>query len=414
MIFLFYFVYVLSALYFLGKNRYFDFYTISFIGFSFYFLPGFFGEVAYLSNSGWVYTPIHPLTYTVMISIVMSITLLAVFSDKYYCRSMIQKNNFSHSKLRLYLNILIFVSGATLALAVLTSSGSIFNPNKSEVMGNLNRWHIFFTTASTIGFPVSMLSKQKKYIIIFLTFLLINAYIGFRSPLVISVLTSCVVGFYGRRFRLFTLYKFSLIFALFILCMFLYKYIGFILKAGMWDLVLERLFTLDTYSKMLMWSEPFLILNTLNAVVIHDYQTDAKHVYSTIYSFILFAPELGAEIKSFNDYFQPDLFGSLDYGMASNIWAQFYSAFSWMGVVLMIFMFCFILLLSNYALRKSSYINLALFSPIYVYFAFYIHRNDLGYAITLSKRLFLICVILVLLAKLIPFKAVSFSKENRH
>ena len=413
MIFSFYFVYVSSALYFLGKNRYFDFCTISFIGFSFYFLPGFFGEVSYLSNSGWVYKSIHPLTYIVMISIVIGVTLVAVFSDLFYRPSMIQKNSFSQGKLRLYLNALVFLSAASLVMAILTSSGSIFNPDKSGVMTTLNRWHILFATASTIGLPVSMMSKHKGRTIVFLIFLLIDAYIGFRSPLVISVLSSIVVVLYGRRIRLFTLYKYGLGFLLFVLLLFLYKYLGFVLKSGMWDLVSERLLSLDTYSNMIMMSEPFVILNTLNTVVILDYQTDAKHIYSSIYSLILFAPELGAEIQSFNDYFQADLFPEVDYGMASNIWAQFLSGLGLLGLILIILIYCLILFLSNYALRKGSYMNLSLASPIYVYFAFYIHRNDLGYALTLSKRLFLKCVFLVLLAEFIPFKAVSFSKENR-
>jgi len=409
MIYSFYILYIFCGAYFFFKKRDVDYFLVSFVGCSLYFLPGFFGETAYLSSQGWVHTPIHWKTYTVMLAVLASITFFAVFNDLIYRENKASRAVIVTNTKSSYLYILSILSIASLLLLYVTTGGGAFGEDKSAIMSELNRWHILFYMTATIGLPFAVLLKRKFFIGIFLSLLVVNLLIGFRSPIVIAALASIVMNFNGKKVRLVGHYKKILFLIFFALLMFLYKYIAMVMKSGLWDIVFERLYSLETYKNMIIMSEPFVVLNNLNKILILDYHSSAEHIYSAIYQLIIFSPELGAQIVSFNDIFQPDLFPKVDYGLASNIWAQFYSAFDWLGVIFIIILYCFILFCANFQLRRARLTNVALYSSMFVYLSFYIHRNDLGYAINLSKRVFII----VLLLQIVVTIAFLPSKVNK-
>src|SRR5690606_41059085 len=68
---------------------------------------------------------------------------------------------------------------------------------------------------------------------------------------------------------------------------------------------------------------------TLNEVVLRGFRTEFDHVSAVVYQLLFFSDKLGLTASSFNDYFQGALFPGVDYGMASNIWAQMWSAGGW-------------------------------------------------------------------------------------
>jgi hypothetical protein len=78
-----------------------------------------------------------------------------------------------------------------------------------------------------------------------------------------------------------------------------------------------------------------------------------------------------------------------------------WSAGGWPLLLVFIVVFNIVLLAGNAALRmRSSFLRPALV-PIFVYWAFYIHRNDLNYIVNLEKRVLLVALGTAVLAELI-------------
>ncbi|MFQ3248841.1 MAG: hypothetical protein ACI9O6_000645 [Glaciecola sp.] len=385
---------LIASLYFFLNKRVFDYYTIAFFGCFLYFMPGFFGMTSYLNESGWVKTPIHELTYLLMIIVIFSILMFGWIADKLFKTKVNFKRIFViEYKVHYSLLFLALVSSLSLILLIISTNGMVFQAEKDSVLESLNRWHILFYSAATLGFPIAAFFRKIKLSIVFFTLLVVNLYIGFRAPIVISVLALLVVFLSAKGpIRLIVYYKWLLTFTCFGLLMFLYKYIAFGIKAGLWDLVFQSITNAETYVNMITMSEPFVVLNNLNIVIIKNYTTGFDHLMSAVYQLILFAPQLGAETVSFNDHFQNDLFPTVKYGLASNIWAQMLSSGGWLLCVFFVAFYNIALFLGRYFLYRFNLLTICITSPIFVYFAFYIHRNDLGYAINISKRLFLIII----------------------
>jgi hypothetical protein len=136
-------------------------------------------------------------------------------------------------------------------------------------------------------------------------------------------------------------------------------------------------------------------------VVTNRFETTADHVISSLYQFILFAPELGAESITFNSLFQPALFPNVEYGLAANIWAQMWSAGGWPLLIVFVLIFNVILALGNSTLRARSAVLKAGLAPVFCCWAFYIHRNELGYALNLEKRLLLLLFFVIVVLAIV-------------
>jgi hypothetical protein len=187
--------------------------------------------------------------------------------------------------------------------------------------------------------------------------------------------------------------------------MFIYKYAIAAAKLGMWDLVWSILSDPDQLMLAFTQSEPFAIQQILNDVIASRFVTSLDHVLSSFYQFLLFAPELGAEVVSFNSVFQPALFPEIEYGIASNIWAQMWSAGGWPLLALFCVVFNGAIALGNVSIRARCPAIRAGLAPVFSYWTFYIHRNDLGYALNLGKRHLLVLVLALLIAALLKAAA---------
>jgi hypothetical protein len=85
---------------------------------------------------------------------------------------------------------------------------------------------------------------------------------------------------------------------------------------------------------------------------------------------------------SFNSIFQPALFPSVPWGMASNAWAEYYACGGWMALLALIFLFFIIIRASNQLLwrdSKHSSIVTTIVLSCMIPFVFFIHRSDLAF-----------------------------------
>lgn len=222
--------------------------------------------------------------------------------------------------------------------------------------------------------------------------LLFNLYIGFRSPLAIALISVFVLAISrkGAPVRLISYWRLGLVVVFFGFFLFVVKHVIYAVKAGNYGVVVESLKNVQFIFYAFIKSEPFVVQSILNSVVVNDFETGLDHIIYSFFQFFLFSRDLGLDMVSFNSYFQPALFADVEYGMASNIWAQMWSAGGWGLLVLFLLFFLFVIVLFNKTLESRSLFVRAGFAPLACYWCFYIHRNDLGYAFNLEKRLLII------------------------
>lgn len=394
-------IFILTALagtaYFASARRCVDYFTLAFFSAAVYFLPGFLGATSFHVEGIWSDTPIHPEAYGVMITVLFSIVLSALVADRFAPRVPL--------RLRIPGEAVAvwFVAAAALAgLAgvALTAGRQLLDPDKVSVMKALGRWDILFYSAAVVGFPVAVWKRQTLLASCFMLLLLVELYVGSRSPIAIAMLAALLLVLHdeGGPQRLVRRWRYVALVIPFGFVLFAYKQIAFAVKSGRWDLVVQQLTNAESYAFFVTHSEPFATQQILNDVIAQRFHTGADHILSTLYQLIIFAPELGANAVAFNDYFQPALFPEVDYGLAANIWAQMWSAGGWPLLIAFVVVFNLGLLLGNVSLRLSSPFLRAGLAPAFVYWAFYLHRNDLGYQINLEKRVLLIVVAAAIVA----------------
>lgn len=389
-----------GSLYYLLGKRGFDYFSLAFFSADVYFLPGFFGYVSYGVNGAWTNSVIYPETYGIMIAVLLSILLST------WCSARIKPlwgPGVTIRAMNATAGFLLLFAAAGFVGVLATAGHELLQPNKAVVLENLGRWDILFYSAASIGFPVALSLNRRALSAAFLALLLLDIFIGFRSAFAIALLSAMTlylhrqgVGRLAKRNWRLGLLALAIGFFLFA-----YAYFAFAVKSGSWDLLRSLSTSPESYIFLFTHSEPFVIQQTLNEVIAYRFKTDIADLVSSIANlFTVFAPELGARAVGFNDLFQRALFPEVDYGMANNIWAQMWSAGGWPLMLAFLVIYNLVLALGNRTLAIRNVVVRAGLAPLFVYWAFYIHRNDLGYALNLEKRSFLVLAAAIAMASL--------------
>jgi hypothetical protein len=399
----------IGACYFTFAKRRFDYFALAYFSALIYFLPGFFGATSFHVEGIWNDSPIHPEAYAVMMLVLVSIMGFAFIADRLLWRSSINRGwrvALAGENIAIWFIALLALIG--LLGVVLTAGNKLLSPDKVEMMEVLGRWHVLYYIASAVGFAIAVHQARHVLAICFLTFLLLDLYLGFRSPLAIGLFSAVILLLNSKdrpTNRLVAHWRLGLAVLLLGCMLFAYKHVIAAVKAGLWDLVVERLTTPEAYALFITQSEPFATQHILNEVITRGFRTPPDHLVTALYQLLIFAPELGASARLFNDYFQPTLFPEVDYGLASNIWAQMWSAGGWPLLLIFVTIFNAGLLAGNASLSlRNSFLRPAL-TPMFVYWAFYIHRNDLSYLINLEKRILIVTFVAAMLAALLSLAA---------
>ena len=379
-----------GSLYYILAKRRFDYFSLAFLSADVYFTPGFFGYASYQAHGIWSASYIYPETYWIMIAVLLSILCSS------WCSARIKPflgPSLTIPAVSSTAGILFLMAVSGLVGLLATTGHEIMEPDKAVVLQHLGRWDILFYSAASIGFPVALSLRKRALASAFIVLLLFDLFIGFRFAFAVSILSALTVYLHRQGIGRFVIRNWrigllALVFGYFLLA---YKYVAFGVKSGAWDLIAKLASSPDSYLFAFTHSEPFGIQQTLNEVVARQFKTNLSDIVSSIaYQFTIFSPELGAKVPSFNDLFQPALFPDVEYGMAGNIWAQMWSAGGWPLLSAFLVIYNFVLALGNRTLAIRNVVVRAGLAPIFVYWAFYIHRNDIGFQLSLEKRSFLV------------------------
>ncbi|EPP4297526.1 hypothetical protein ACUP6R_003312 [Vibrio navarrensis] len=398
-----------------------------FICISIYFMPLFFGVVNEPSGRYVEQVDIVPEFYL----IASFIFFLCPLSDFIYTKLLprkinifnsvnndIARNNVILETQTLSLIILILIS---FILQYVVSGPALLSADKSMVLEAKSRWTTLNTTASMIALCfLSLLKKEsiktKHYnLLLFFTFisLAFNIYIGHRSNAAIAFLGVCIIFFIDQRLDLVVRNnkkKILLVIAVSFF-FFIYKFIYIAVKMNDFQLVAEKLASDDFFVTAFTYSEPFTTQGIFNRVISDSYIVECSNI-AFIPVLILPAMNEYIDLESckYNYLIQRDLFPEVDYGVGSNIWAEFFSLGGYfslftLSVIFLICLICIYHLYRNvYSILAKSSISVAL-----VYICFYSNRKDLFLLVGILKRIVLTLLIIYVISFIIR-KLMYFSR----
>lgn len=398
--------------FFFIKKRKVDFMTVGFASQQIYFSPCFIQALGVheglMSN---------PLDSGVSIAGIFLVVLFLVFSIKIGASGRANKVEIADIRgYEYHAEVATFIAFIAFGVSLMQAGPVLFMGMKKDVLETIDRFYIVWTIASIYGFVVSCSLKKKVLACINILLLVVTVYVGFRSVAAIAAI-SFFSFMYSRRQSPVSLFLSDFKMVLFVLLVvvffFVYKGLYIAVKLGNYDRVFDNLLLSDFYLRVFFESEPFIVQRTFSDVIVYDFKIGIENLGRIIYMFTVFSNEIGVDNKSFNAYFQPVLYGDVNYGMGSNVWAHVYSSGGWLLFVVFAILYVLSLRLASHLLYTVRPSLVPLLVVLSSYWSFYIHRNDLVYQIGLERRVIIVFFMVFLLAWLFRSLKRVYLRSNK-
>lgn len=383
-----------GAAYFLLSHRRVDFFTLAFAAACVYFLPGFFGAVPY-GGLRSATVPLENQTYLVMTAVMTAITLGAWMFEPHGGQDAWKSRGVADPVAS---QVALIVATIGLTMTLRSDEGDLFSADKVEVLSAVSRWFYIFAVGASLAAVLAFLHRQWWTLLVATGLLLFSVYIGFRSHFALTVIAVFLSYFNAQgRQRFLARNQVAVVLALAAAVFFFsYKFVYRMVKLGEYDVVAERVIDPQFHLQAIADSEPFATQMILNEVLRSRYETDAAYIVEGLAAqSVLFSERFGLEAIAFNDLFQPELFPDIEWGMAGNIWAQMLAAGGWPLLLAFLTLFVLTLRAASRWLVTAGLSTRAMVALGGSYWAFYIHRNDIGYQVILEKRVLLSWLLIV-------------------
>lgn len=378
----------MGILYFLFKKRIFDFFSLAFFGSYIYFIPAVFGFVIKPSQMGFQKVVINNEVYYIYIIILTIFLFGAIIFDltnkKSYKTIIFKFTNISSQSI--YYSMLI-ISFVTLILFLVTNSNEIVSSGKPS----FNRFHHMFTLTFSLLILNTFYKQKYKSGMFFLMILLIDVYGGNREAFA-TVFLSLLVLISIKKFRYIRIGKkisFWIISLTSGMFLFLYKGLYRSILNQNYNIVISKLTSFDYYIDSIMMSEPFITQMILNETVINDFSIGKDYINSIISFIVPLSNYLfNVEMYNFSHEFTNKFFPFIDFGLASNIWAELYSL---LGILLILFFslinVIFLFLGSKFIIASENGFLNSLLTLMFSYWFFFMNRTGLLYQLTIQRRI---------------------------
>jgi hypothetical protein len=385
---------ICGAVYFLFSHRRVDLFTLAFAASCVYFLPGFFGAVPY-GDSGDSTVPLETETFLVMAAVMAAIALGAWMFESHGGHESRNSRSIADPVAS---QVALIVSVIGLVLTLQSDEGDLFSADKVEVLSAVSRWFYIYAVGASLSVVLAYLHRQWWTLLMAAGLLLFSVYVGFRSHFAMTVIAVFLAHFHAQGAQRFIgRNQIAAILALTAAMFFFsYKFVYRMVKLGEYDIVAERMVDPQFHLQAIVDSEPFATQMILNEILRSRFETDGAYIVEGLAAqSILFSERFGLEAVAFNDLFQPVLFPDIEWGMAGNIWAQMLAAGGWPLFLGFLGLFVLSLRAGSRWLATARLSTRALVALGGGYWAFYIHRNDIGYQVILEKRVLLSWLIIV-------------------
>lgn len=383
-------------------RRRFDLPALAFLCATVYFLPGIMGYVSMpVTSIGlWVEQPLIAEAYGVY-----ALVLAAILGAARICDRM---GDFPPAPGAAPLDP-ILLARVTLAGAwvgffwCLAVHGQDLRLPKEELLPHLSRGYVLWSEGATFGTLLAAVARRRGLLLGGLLLLAADMFVGFRIATAITLIALFFLWLSGEGpRRLLQDHGRKALLALpaaFLLL--LYKQVMAVIKLGRWDLFLANLGNPEIYRMAIFQSEPFGTQSILHEVLRQHFRTDPRQLLEALVNALPFGNVFFPEPRTFNDLFQPALFPGLGYGLANNFWAQMWSVGGWPFLALACLGFAGLLVLGERCLRQPGQALKAFWAYFWVYFVFYLHRNDLAYQLYLQRRVALYALLFAVIAALL-------------
>jgi len=391
---------IAGAAYFLLSHRRVDLFTLAFVSSGVYFLPGFFGAVPY-GGAHDSTVPLESETYLVMTVVMAAIAVGAWMFEPHGGHDTRRTRQIADPVAS---QVALVAAAIGLAMTLRSDEGDLFSADKVEVLSAVSRWFYVYAVSASLAVVLAFLHRQWWTLLMGVGLLTFSVYVGFRSHFAMTVIAVFLLHFHAQGPQRFLARNqvaavLALVTALFF---FSYKFVYRMVKLGEFDVVAERFIDPQFHLQAIADSEPFATQMIINEVIRSRFETDAGYIVEGLAAqSVLFSERFGLEAVAFNDLFQPALFPDIDWGMAGNIWAQMLAAGGWTLLLAFLALFVLSLRAGSRWLATSRLSTCALVALGGSYWAFYIHRNDIGYQVILEKRVLLSWLIVVLTSEVV-------------
>ncbi len=322
------------------------------------------------------------------------------------------KSKYSDSQLRTIFKFAGIVSMLIMLSNVASIGVSGLSAEKSEVWAQTNVLYVSGLWLSMAVFTYAFKTKQYGFLFLSLPQILIHLFIGSRAYFAVVCIVALVcISSASNRFSLKRNVIILIVGFVMMMGIMLYKQIFEEVKAGDIDQIITILQSPDTYNWIFRWGEPRIVLANFNYVVETGLSLDAEQIVGRIITVIPF-------LNNFISINEHDLLlstivgGDLNssYGLASNIWGEFYAIGSYPFVAIMYAIWISLLIWGNKLIQRNEWTS-SFWIPLIAYYGFYIHRMDLVKVLGNAKMLIFAMLIWWILACLVT-KNISIGKPK--
>lgn len=401
MFFLFLAIAIGGSWFFAFHRPVFDFVSAGFFGCVVYFMPGFHGLLfnPYFPDD-FPIEPVSTATYGVWIAAMLGAIFTGVMYNPAPLAPVERRLAFRPFTTPTADIVIIALLLLSFLVALVTGGQDLFSPDKNDVLSVQDRSIILFATLSQVTLVLFLV--QKRYLLAIPSGLAIAflVFVGFRTELAIAAL--CILIWIAYRDGIRSFFRLRNLAPLVAVVMFLfaYKFVYVNVKMGRWDLVFQTIRDSQFFATIFLKSEPFITQSILNEVIARDFSIRLDSFAVSFASAIPLSnviTSISIDQIAFN--FQEQLFPNLKYGVASNIYANFYAALGYWGIAIyVVLQNAALVAISRFMRRPSGFAKLAL-ALIGAFLAFYIHRNDVANSITLINRSLYCCLALWLVTR---------------
>ena len=375
----------------------------------FYFSPGLLGVVIDPIKIGYVQelfgteplsVPLANTTYEVMTLVLVFILFGSIWFEIVYpvYENHLVQDTEKMTQAAGIISILFF-----LYLLVISGDG-LFASDKARVMRILGSGYVLWSLSIISLTLLAFATRNWKWFFLGGCFLIFDLFLGFRLEFVLVTLAifTAFAHSFGHQ-RLIKKWPLLSMLMTVVVLMVIYKEFLAGIKRYLWHMPYDYIASIS-FIKAIEHAEPFIIQATLNGVVSHKVHIGIYQYFLTIIQAIPFYGTIsGQTIHQFNDSIQTFLFPGIDFGVASNIWAEVYSAGGMMFLVLFMVGYVWALFIGGRWLQNKS-LSVRIYGlMVFSYISFYIHRNDIYTTLSYVKLVSFLFVALFVVSRALTF-----------
>jgi len=364
-------------------------------------------------NSYYYYSPIDTRVYIIVLvqmAIIYAAMMINDKKSKKLTPPFIVDNYADKTKERIYI-IACGIAWIIMIYNIMRIGVSNLNAEKSYIWSQVSSLYV---TSNWLGMAVFTYAlKNKKYLLalfgagpVLLHFFFgSRAYFAVLCIIVILVKSERIKNSFHKNFKIYILGAITLVFIL------AYKKMYTAIKAGNFFEAIQVLIDPDTYAYVLRLGEPRIVLANLNYIVTNNVKLGLGDLLDRIISIV---PYLNNVIRpgkyvAVSTILRNDL--SSTYGLASNIWGEFYALGSYFLLFVMFFLWIRMLGWGNKLITRRDWSS-DFYMPLVAYFGFYIHRLDFVKAVGNAKMV-VMAMILFLLAAIFVTRNFKIKLQRR-